>query len=84
MENVEDAAYYDSEAAAHIRAIAQKGYWGTDQGAGSLDAVKQMLVDAYNDGKIDWSSYNGLATAWGFNTYLTDGMALAAMVHSWS
>ena len=78
MENVEDAAYYDSEAAAHIRAIAQKGYWGTDQGAGSLDAVKQMLVDAYNDGKIDWSSYNGLATAWGFNTYLTDGMALAA------
>ena len=78
MENVEDAGYYNSEAAAHIRAIAQKGYWGTSEGTGSLDAVKQMMVDAYNDGKIDWASYNGLATAWGFNTYLTDGMALAA------
>ena len=78
MENVEDAGYYDSEAATHIRAIAQKGYWGTSEGAGSLDAVKQMMADAYNNGEIDWSSYNGLATAWGFNTYLTDGMALAA------
>ena len=78
MENVEDAAYYDSEAAAHIRAIAQKGYWGTSDGAGSLDAVKQMMVNAYNNGEIDWGSYNGMATAWGFNTYLTDGMALAA------
>ena len=78
MENVEDAGYYDSEAAAHIRAIAQKGYWGTSDGAGSLDAVKQMMVNAYNNGEIDWGSYNGMATAWGFNTYLTDGMALAA------
>ena len=78
MENVEDAGYYDSEAAAHIRAIAQNGYWGTSEGAGSLDAVKQMLVDAYNNGEIDRDNYGGLATAWGFDTYLTDGMALAA------
>ena len=78
MENVEDAGYYDSEAAAHIRAIAQNGYWGTCEGAGSLDAVKQMLVDAYNSGEIDKDDYRGLATAWGFDTYLTDGMALAA------
>ena len=78
MENVEDAGYYDSEAAAHIRAIAQNGYWGTSEGAGSLDAVKQMLVDAYNNGEIDRNNYGGLATAWGFDTYLTDGMALAA------
>ena len=78
MENVEDAGYYDSEAAAHIRAIAQNGYWGTSEGAGSLDAVKQMLVDAYNNGEIDKDDYRGLATAWGFDTYLTDGMALAA------
>ena len=53
MENVEDAGYYDSEAAAHIRAIAQNGYWGAAEGAGSLDAVKRMLVDAYNSGEID-------------------------------
>jgi len=78
MENVEDAGYYDSEAAAHIRAIAQNGYWGTSEGAGSLDAVKRMLVDAYNNGEIDRDNYCGLATAWGFDTYLTDGMALAA------
>lgn len=78
MENVEDAGYYDSEAAAHIRAIAQNGYWGISEGAGSLDAVKRMLVDAYNNGEIDKDDYKGLATAWGFDTYLTDGMALAA------
>ncbi|WP_368270150.1 Cys-Gln thioester bond-forming surface protein [Enterocloster clostridioformis] len=78
MENVEDAGYYDSEAAAHIRAIARNGYWGTSEGAGSLDAVKKMLVDAYNSGEIDKDDYRGLATAWGFDTYLTDGMALAA------
>jgi hypothetical protein len=28
IENVEDAAYYDANAAAHIKAIAEKGYWG--------------------------------------------------------
>lgn len=78
MENVEDAGYYDSEAAAHIRAIAQNGYWGTSEGAGSLDAVKRMLMDAYNNGEIDRDNYGGLTTAWGFDTYLTDGMALAA------
>ena len=60
MENVEDAGYYDSEAAAHIRAIAQNGYWGTSEGAGSLDAVKKMLVDAYNNGEIDKDDYRGL------------------------
>lgn len=78
MENVEDAGYYDSEAAAHIRAIAQNGYWGTAGGAGSLDAVKKMMVDAYHNGEINKDDYDGLATAWGFDTYLTDGMALAA------
>ena len=78
MENVEDAGYYDSEAAAHIRAIARNGYWGTSEGAGSLDAVKRMLMDAYNNGEIDRDNYGGLTTAWGFDTYLTDGMALAA------
>lgn len=78
MENVEDAGYYDSEAAAHIRAIAQNGYWGTAGGAGSLDAVKKMMADAYHSGKINKDDYDGLATAWGFEEYLTDGMALAA------
>ena len=40
--------------------------------------MKQMLVDAYNSGEINKDDYAGLATAWGFSTYLTDGMALAA------
>ena len=53
MVNVEDATYYDTENAEHIRAIASKGYWGTNGGQGSLDAVKQLLRDAVTNGEVD-------------------------------
>ncbi|MDY5648076.1 MAG: Cys-Gln thioester bond-forming surface protein [Lachnospiraceae bacterium] len=55
MENLEDADYYDEEAAKHIRAIAQNGYWGTQEkqdgdgtqtGIGSLAKLKQDLLAA--------------------------------------
>lgn len=78
MENVEDAGYYDSEAAAHIRAIARDGYWGTSEGAGSLDAVKRMLADACDSGEIRTEDYGGLVNAEEVRDRLTDGMALAA------
>ena len=50
MENLEDATYYDNEAAKHIRYIALNGYWGTNgkvgtkEYLGSLDAVKALMA----------------------------------------
>ena len=49
IENIEDADYYDDEAAAHIRTIAQNGYWGTNEGTGSLDAMKDMMRNAKDE-----------------------------------
>lgn len=43
MVNVEDAEYFGDDAAKMIQAIALSGYWGTNSGVGSLDAVKQFL-----------------------------------------
>lgn len=63
MTNVEDANYYQgSNAVAHIQTIATRGFWGTKSGAGSLDAVKQLLKDS---GYKNWNS-------------LTEGQALTA------
>ena len=55
MVNVEDATYYDTEEAEHIRAIASNGYWGTNSGQGSLEAVKQLLRDAKKAEKVTLS-----------------------------
>ena len=69
MENVEDAEYYDDEAAKHIRAIAYEGYWGTSSGIGSLENLKKILrekgetVHGLTDSEI---------------AALTDGQALTA------
>lgn len=42
--NVLDANYIKSpEDRKHLQAIAEKGYWGTASGQGSLDAVKDLL-----------------------------------------
>lgn len=46
MENVEDANYVSEADAAHIKAIAANGYWGTAEGTGSLTQMKQMLKAA--------------------------------------
>jgi len=58
IENLEDADYYTNDAKNHIRAIVTNGYWGTvgsekDENGndipktGSLDAMKNMLKNAY-------------------------------------
>ena len=46
MENLEDADYYTKEEAKMIRSIAANGYWGTEDGVGSLDAMKATLKAA--------------------------------------
>ena len=53
MINVEDATYYSADDAAHIRYIAENGYWGTEtyEGEvtqGSLQSMKNMMADATN------------------------------------
>lgn len=45
MENVEDAEYYNDDAAKHIKAITFNGYWGTESGTGSLKSIKSALKD---------------------------------------
>jgi hypothetical protein len=69
MVNVEDADYYDEEAAAHIKAIALNGYWGTESGIGSLENVKELLRKEKAAGKNDLTNEQ-------INS-LTDGMALS-------
>lgn len=45
--NLEDAGYItDQDAIRHIEAIASNGFWGTSGTAGSLDAMRSLLVDA--------------------------------------
>lgn len=41
--NVEDADYYTAEDAKQIRTIVNNGFWGMEEGAGSLSAVKNMM-----------------------------------------
>ncbi len=72
MENVEDASYYNDEAAKHIRAIAYEGYWGTDQGIGSLQNLKKILRE-----KLNKKEDVGGLTADEIDA-LTDGQALTA------
>ncbi|MBQ1236539.1 MAG: thioester domain-containing protein, partial [Oscillospiraceae bacterium] len=70
IENVEDAEYYSEEQAAMIRTVAFNGYWGTESGTGSLEAVKQMMRDAKEDGKPVFTEEE-------INS-LTDGIAMTA------
>ena len=52
--NLEDNEYYASEDAEnHVRNIALNGYWGTEEGTGSLASLKEALKVAVADGKID-------------------------------
>lgn len=75
MENLEDADYYSDEDAAHIRAIAANGYWGTAAGeTGSLSVMQTMLEDARQNGSDETR-----ALLQGFDfTQLTAGEAQAA------
>lgn len=43
IENVEDAKYYTAAEAEMIRTVALNGYWGTESGLGSLEAVRALM-----------------------------------------
>lgn len=63
--NLEDSTYYDDAQAEQIRAIAKNGYWGTKEGTGSLDAMKENMLASgqFTPDELD---------------ALTDGVALTA------
>lgn len=63
--NIEDATYYTNNEAAMIRTIANNGYWGTKEGFGSLQAVKDMMKAS---GQFSESEVAAI----------TDGMAMTA------
>ena len=46
IENLEEADYYTDAEAEMIRSIAKNGYWGTEEGVGSLEAMKEQLLAA--------------------------------------
>ena len=53
--NVLDASYIkDKTAREHLQAIAENGYWGTNEGIGSLEKVRELVGEEYrsaiNDG----------------------------------
>ena len=71
MENLEDADYYDEAQAAHIRTIAENGYWGTEEGIGSLTQMRAMMQQAVD------SEGNRIFTDEEIGE-LTDGVAMTA------
>ncbi|MBR6541845.1 MAG: Cys-Gln thioester bond-forming surface protein, partial [Anaerotignum sp.] len=49
MVNIEDSDFYGEEAAEKMRAIAENGYWGTEEGVGSLASIKDQLKEKYSE-----------------------------------
>ena len=48
ISNLEDSDYYpDTESADMLRAIVNNAYWGTAEGKGSLDQMKELLRSSY-------------------------------------
>lgn len=77
MSNIEDASYYQGENAVdHIKAIATKGYWGTLNNAGSLEAIQQLLRDYQAKGDPALDKVNSLTEA--EIEALDEGFALSA------
>ncbi|MBE6892264.1 MAG: VWA domain-containing protein [Ruminococcaceae bacterium] len=54
MANLEDNDYYASEEAEnHVRNIVMNGYWGTENGVGSLASLKEALKAAVASNSVD-------------------------------
>lgn len=70
----------NSKIAKHVQAIASNGFWGTTEGMGSLDKVKEMLKDAIEQKKVnvDGLDITDKAAVERFVGNLTEGMALTA------
>ena len=65
IENLEESDYYTEKEAEMIRSIAKNGYWGTEDGTGSLESMKEQLLatGAFTEEELE---------------SLTDGVALSA------
>ena len=44
LENLEDSGHYDEADAQKLRAIVTNGYWGNEEGKGSLESMKALLA----------------------------------------
>jgi len=79
LDSLDDAGYYDEEAASYIRAIALNGYWGTSNEAdeegnyqtGSLAKLKADMKAALAAGKLEGITEEDIDS-------LTEGQALNA------
>ncbi|MBQ3574052.1 MAG: Cys-Gln thioester bond-forming surface protein [Clostridia bacterium] len=79
LDDLEDAGYYDEEAASHIRAIASNGYWGTSDEpdengnlqTGSLAKLKADMKAALASGAIEGITEEEIDT-------ITQGLAVNA------
>ena len=84
IRNLEDAieseenpdGYLTADEAAQIRAIATKGYWGTEDGRGSLESLKELLKANYNEESKITVRYPGSNEPHVFDIYeLIDGLS---------
>ena len=91
IRNLEDAieseenpdGYLTEEEAGKIRAIATNGYWGTEDGRGSVDSLKEILKATYGEDDVIKVRYPGSNTAYEYDIFelidgLTEAEALAA------
>ena len=83
VSNLEDSDYYPTEDAADVlRAVVLNGYWGQEEGMGSLAQMKEKLLAYYNeDSTVFIKDKNGNMVE--YNVYdvldrLTEADALAA------
>lgn len=53
VSNLEDSNYYSKEDATHIRSVVSNGYWGSQEGTGSLTNVVSNLKAAIESGAIE-------------------------------
>ena len=54
--NIEDSDFYGKDAAEKMRAIAKNGYWGTEEGIGSLASIQEQLRVKYSEQYNDESA----------------------------
>jgi len=73
LENLEDSGHYTKEDAEKLRAIVLNAYWGGAEGNGSLEQIKQNLLNEYADNStITVKDKNGNDVSFDLTTLLGD------------
>ena len=81
VENLEEADYFkgtpeqQEEAKAHVRAVALNGYWGAEEGTGSLDNLVTGLSDALDKGFEFVFSYTEGGVTYAYDSRTEEGKA---------